>query len=311
MHYARIEHNSFVNGMGYHGLFSLGNVGENIIIKNNLFVDGFALGEDSSDATRKAEWANTGEFYPTGGNRITWIFTAQNQTTNWDISNNYFAISDSGQAFLDDYAFGPASPLSWHINSRIGADSLTAFTKTDLALNNIPRLMTNMMRWYETPEAEGGAGKTKNTGNFVRQEDDYDRRVIQYYRDTLDCTYPTTSTAYTGGSDGKPVGDLNWFPEFLAVDDYNPNPTTFTLNQNYPNPFNPSTRISFYLEKSGMTTLSIYNVLGQKIATLLSEDLQNGKHIVDFNAVNLSSGVYFYKIESGDFTAIKKMMLIK
>jgi hypothetical protein len=311
MHYARIEHNTFVNGMGYHGLLSLGNVGEEIIIKNNLFVDAFSLGEDSSDATRAAEWANTGEFYPNGRNRITWIFTAQNQVTNWDIQNNYFAISDSGQAFLDDYNFGPASPLSWHINSRIGADSLDAFTKIDLDLQNTPRLMTNMMRWYETPASEGGAGKTKSVNNFNRLLHDYDRRLVQYFRDTLSCRYPSTSVAYTGGTDGLPVGDLNWFPELLDVDDFDNSPETFYLYQNYPNPFNPSTKISFYLEKSGMTTLSIYNVLGQKIGTLISENLNSGKHTVDFNGTNLSSGIYFYRIDSGDFSAVKKMTLLK
>lgn len=311
LHYARIEHNTFVNGMGYHGLFSLGNVGEEIIIKNNLFVDGFALGEDSSDTVRKAEWANTGEYYPTGGNRITWIFTAQNQITNWDISHNYFAISDSGQAFLNTYGFGPASPLSWHINGRIGADSLTAFTQVPLTLNNTPRLMTNMMRWYETPENLGGAGKTKNTGNFIREEHDYDRRIIQYYRDTLNAAYSTTSPAYTGSSEGYPVGDLNWFPTFLDVNDNYIQPTTFTLEQNYPNPFNPSTKISFFLEKSGKTSLSVYNVLGQKITTIISGDLNAGRHEVNFDASNLSSGLYFYRLDSGSSSSIKKMMLVK
>jgi hypothetical protein len=312
--YGLINHNTFINGMGYHGLFSLGNVGDEIHITNNLFVDGFALGEDSTDNSRAAEWANTGEFYPNGNNRITWIFTAPNDTTNWIISNNYFTISSEGQAWLDDNhfghgPFGVASPLSWHINSRLGADSTSAFTKEDgLTLNNTPALMTNMLTWYEDPL---GANRTKETTNFNRLLHDYDRRLIQYYRDTLNGAYPTSSAAYTGSMDGKPVGDLNWFPQFLSVEQYNPNPTTFTLNQNYPNPFNPTTKISFFLEKSGLTTLSVYNVLGQKIATLLSKDLQIGKHSVDFNGTELSSGVYFYKIESGDFTSVKKMMLLK
>ncbi|MCI0552987.1 MAG: hypothetical protein L0287_18720, partial [Anaerolineae bacterium] len=69
--YGLIDHNTFINGMGFHGLISLGNVGNEIHVTNNLFVDGFALGEDSTDATRAAEWANTGETYGNGGNRIT------------------------------------------------------------------------------------------------------------------------------------------------------------------------------------------------------------------------------------------------
>ena len=169
--YGLIDHNTFVNGMGYHGLFSLGNVGPDIIITNNLFVDAFALGEDSTDATRTAEWANTGEIYPSGRNRITWIFTAPNSTTQWSISNNYFTIGDSGWAFLNHFKYGVASPLSYHINSRLGADSASAFTSVNLTLANTPKLMTNMMRWYESPT---GGNRLKNTPSacFKRVTDD-------------------------------------------------------------------------------------------------------------------------------------------
>ncbi len=129
IHSGRINHNTMINGMGFHGLLSLGNVGASMQITNNLFVDAFGLGEDPSDSTRAAEWANTGEIYPNGNNRITWIFSAPNDVTNWDVSNNYFAISDSGQAFLDDFGFGPASPLSYHINGKLGCRFSYCFYK--------------------------------------------------------------------------------------------------------------------------------------------------------------------------------------
>lgn len=311
-----IDQNTFINGMGYHGLLSLGSVGERIQITNNLFYDGFALGEDSTDNSRADEWGNTGESYFNGNNRITWIFTAPNTTTEWIITNNYFAISPEGQAWLDDNhfghgPFGPASPLSWHINSRLGADSVNAFVREDgITLVNKPNLMTNMMTWYEDPN---GGNRSKNTPSplFNRLLHDYDRRVIQYYRDTLNAAYPTSAAAYTGGTIGQPVGDLNWFPSFLNADNPDYTPSSYVLNQNYPNPFNPSTKISFFIEKSGLTTLSIYNVLGEKVATLLSRDLAQGNHTVDFNGAGLSSGVYFYKLDSGEFTSIKKMMLLK
>ena len=312
--YGRIEHNTFINGMGYHGLLSLGNVGPEIIITNNLFVDAFALGEDSTDATRAAEWANTGEYYPNGRNRITWIFTAPNEVTKWTISNNYYAISDSGMTFLNDFNFEVGSPLSWHINSRLGADSVNAFTQIDLSLFNTPRLMTNMMRWYEDPN---GGGKKKDQTNFVKERDDYDRRTIEFYRDSLDASYPASSAAYTGAQNGFPVGDLNWFPDKksewqTAVSlDNNAAPTKFFLSQNYPNPFNPSTKISFNLEKAGYTTLAIYNILGEKVATPIAARLSVGQHDINFDASNLANGIYFYKLESGDFTSIKKMTLLK
>ena len=129
--YTRIDHNTMYNGMGFHGLLSLGNVGDKVIITNNLFKDAFAAGEDSTDVTRSAEWANTGEKYPNGNNRMMWIFTAPNDSTEWTISNNYYAVSDSGQAFFNQHTAEPivvGSQLSWHINSRLGADSVNAFT---------------------------------------------------------------------------------------------------------------------------------------------------------------------------------------
>ena len=76
--------------------------------------------------------------------------------------------------------------------------------------------MTNMMVWYRTPLAQGGAGKTKSTTNFVRLLHDYDRKPWQYLNDTLDCAYPTTALAYTGSEGSFPVGDLNWFPSKKA-----------------------------------------------------------------------------------------------
>jgi hypothetical protein len=300
--------------MSYHGLFSLGNVGPKIIIKNNLFVDAFALGEDPTDATRAAEWANTGEIYANGNNRITWIFTAPNQTTQWSVSNNYYAISDSGKAFLDKFKFGAGSPLSWHINSRLGADSTKAFTQTKLSLTKIPRLMTNMIRWYEDPL---GANKTKGVTNFVSSRDDYDRRFIEFYRDTMNCAYATTLAAYTGAEGGFPVGDLNWFPTKKSAwltdvkETFDAMPNAMALYQNYPNPFNPTTQIAFNLAKAGYATLSIYNILGQKVATPVANKLSAGRHEIRFDASNLANGVYFYKLESGNQVSQKKMLLIK
>jgi pectate lyase len=88
-------------------------------------------------------------------------------------------------------------------------------------------------------------------------------------------------------------------------------PALFHLNQNYPNPFNPSTKISFVLSKSGFTTLAIYNILGEKVATLLKQELSAGEQFVTFDASRLASGVYFYKLQSGNFSEMKKMVLMK
>ncbi|MCX6158664.1 MAG: FG-GAP-like repeat-containing protein [Ignavibacteriae bacterium] len=88
-------------------------------------------------------------------------------------------------------------------------------------------------------------------------------------------------------------------------------PKQFNLSQNYPNPFNPVTKINFALPKQGFVTLKIYDITGREIQTLVSEVKQAGYYSVDFNGSVLSSGVYFYKIQSGDFISVKRMVLIK
>jgi len=88
-------------------------------------------------------------------------------------------------------------------------------------------------------------------------------------------------------------------------------PTTFSLSQNYPNPFNPVTKINFAIPKTGFVTLKIYDILGREMRTLINESVKAGNYSVEFNATTLSSGVYFYRLISDNFTDTKKMMLIK
>jgi hypothetical protein len=89
-------------------------------------------------------------------------------------------------------------------------------------------------------------------------------------------------------------------------------PTEFSLSQNYPNPFNPSTNIAFSLPQASTVTLSVYNVLGQKVATLLSNhSMGAGNHTVSFDASSLSSGLYLYRLESGSFAQQRFMTLMK
>ena len=85
----------------------------------------------------------------------------------------------------------------------------------------------------------------------------------------------------------------------------------FVLSQNYPNPFNPTTTITYSIPTSGFVTLKIYNLLGSEIATLVNEEKNYGTYKVNWNAQNLSSGVYFYKMQAGSFSETKKLILLK
>lgn len=88
-------------------------------------------------------------------------------------------------------------------------------------------------------------------------------------------------------------------------------PTEFVLMQNYPNPFNPSTKIRFELPQQTYVKLEVYNLIGQKVAELVNNELAAGSYEVTFNAVNLPAGIYLYRIEAGNFKNAKKMLLIK
>lgn len=88
-------------------------------------------------------------------------------------------------------------------------------------------------------------------------------------------------------------------------------PLNYHLTQNYPNPFNPTTTISYLLPNTAFVTLKIYDGLGQEVTTLVSENKLPGKYVVKFDGTKLSSGIYFYKLSTGDFTETKKLVLIK
>ena len=88
-------------------------------------------------------------------------------------------------------------------------------------------------------------------------------------------------------------------------------PDRYSLEQNYPNPFNPSTTIKYGVAKDGMVNVAVFNLLGEKVATLVNTNQKAGSYELKFDASSLSSGVYFYSIEAGDFKAVRKMMLMK
>jgi hypothetical protein len=136
----------------------------------------------------------------------------------------------------------------------------------------------------------------------------------------------TNSTLATGSTEGWHVGDLNWYPDELAQyekpgvtaveDRLVTGPTEFTLEQNYPNPFNPTTTIAYTLNKAGDVKLTVYDILGAKVSTLVNKSQTAGLHTVQWNATNergdkLSSGIYFYKLEMEGRSLMKKMMLLK
>ncbi len=136
----------------------------------------------------------------------------------------------------------------------------------------------------------------------------------------------TNQTLLTAGKGGFPVGDLNWFPDKKAEwEDWvtaikkDKNITTisdFSLGKNYPNPFNPSTTIKYSVKRKADVNITIYNLLGQKIVTLVNSNHNIGNYSVlwngkDLHGNNMASGVYFYKMQADGFVKTGKMLLMK
>jgi len=88
-------------------------------------------------------------------------------------------------------------------------------------------------------------------------------------------------------------------------------PVSYSLSQNFPNPFNPSTRITYSLPKDGLVKITVFDILGKEVGTLVNNVQTAGAYILEYNASSLTSGIYFYKLESGNFVDTKKMVLIK
>jgi hypothetical protein len=125
---------------------------------------------------------------------------------------------------------------------------------------------------------------------------------------------PDGNTAIVGGMADNTNKGAAWVfvPGTTSVtQSSNEMPSNFTLEQNYPNPFNPNTNIQFELPQSGFVTLEIFNITGEKVGVLISEELSSGRYNYEWNGSNLPSGIYFYKLQVDSFIESKKMILLK
>jgi len=195
---------------------------------------------------------------------------------------------DSASAFLDVW-FDVILPD--------GTDFGPLLNKENVILQPGENLYRTMLQ-----EVPGGA-----------QEGTYSYRVkVGIYPDIV---YTTDSFTFeksgVDGSDSDGTGwSLSGWSDELANDNIEV-PTTYSLQQNYPNPFNPVTTIRYGLPEAGNVEITIYNTLGQEICKLVDGYRQAGYHVVSWDASNLSSGLYFYRLETGDFVSVRKMVLVK
>jgi hypothetical protein len=113
------------------------------------------------------------------------------------------------------------------------------------------------------------------------------------------------------GSGSAQIIESNISKIILKVTSNKPIPTTFALSQNYPNPFNPTTTIKYDLPQASHVTIKLYDILGREVSTLVNEKQEASFRQATWNATNFASGVYFYRLQAGDFVGVKKLMLLK
>jgi plastocyanin len=162
---------------------------------------------------------------------------------------------------------------------------------------------------FHTTTCNGTNGTTRPAGAAAWNSDMSSSTPTFMYVITVAGNYHYVCLPHAPGM----AGDIN--ATVSNVQELNSIADAFSLAQNYPNPFNPTTKINFSIPKSGYVSLKVYDILGNEVSDLVNQNLTTGTYTVDFNAaangVAISSGVYFYRLQAADFTAVRKMYLVK
>ncbi len=266
-----------------------------------------------------AEWAYTGTgtqywtrqtpggYGATVGSAMFDYYSASGGTTQ-SLSSNQFPPVLSGANYLRfNYAhkfYQPTTTLS--------ADSLAIYTSTNGG-TTWNRLIT--LRATNTPATGYNSTNNLSTTGAIGNNTEYMTPANNEWGTKLFAMPVGTNmvrfTALSAFGNNFFVDDITAGGATGTGNNISLTPEKFELSQNYPNPFNPSTKINFSLPKQGFVTLKIYDVVGKEVAKLVNEVKPAGYYSVDFNASALSSGVYFYRIETTGFVETKRMMLIK
>lgn len=227
----------------------------------------------------------------------------------WGVWMNGPAVGGWGNTGTTDWGFG----LFNNVNKKFFDDG----TNGDLIAGD--SIFTRMVTASPDSLGKGTKGQVGQTFKFGIKGGDNEGGAGGFgnnHLENIDDTGPT----YTLHSQ---FGSIN--PAFYSAWDYDchcPNstvgvvdnvqhPKTFSLSQNFPNPFNPATKISYSIPAQVDVVLKLYNLLGQEVATLVNAKQNAGDHVVSFDASKLGSGVYYYRITAGQYTATKKMLLMK
>jgi hypothetical protein len=205
--------------------------------------------------------------------------------------DNFLACRGDGHTFLTGYFRGEINFGSGVIiNSTDYSDAFVISYDQD-----------GEVKWAK---AEGGSSYDQGSGITV------DESGNCYLSGLVSQNYVFDTISAAGGEYNLFLAKLRT-ENAVSVENTKSAVNSFGLDQNYPNPFNPSTKIRYSVQAAEFVTLKIFDILGREIKTLVNENKPAGTYEVDFNAANIPSGIYFYNLTAGNFTDVKKMMVLK
>ena len=190
------------------------------------------------------------------------------------------------------------------------------FQSGDTSWVNVGLTNSNVLSFAVYPHVANGSyifAGTAGDGVFLSADNGAGWvQVDSGLADTYVQALAVSGTYLFGGTKGDGVWMRPLSEMITGVEDKQNNlPTNFSLQQNYPNPFNPSTTINYSVPKTSFVTIKVYNVLGREIKTLVNEKKSFGNYSVQFSGSSLSSGIYFYRMQSGNYSQTKKLIILK
>ncbi|MEO6695835.1 MAG: T9SS type A sorting domain-containing protein, partial [Ignavibacteria bacterium] len=230
------------------------------------------------------------------------VFHSTDNGNNWTpVNTNLLNLDIRSLAINDSNLF--AGTYGDGVFKKRNTDSIWTAVNTDLTGKNIFSLRTNGTNIFAG--SDSGVFLTKNNGaNWINRNQGFAPKS------PVAALLTTSSFIYAGV-----ISQSVWrrdLTDIIGIQFIEGNvPVNYLLHQNYPNPFNPSTRIRYEIPQTGFVTVRIFDMLGKEVETLVNENLNAGTYEATFNASNYSSGVYFYSLQTQNFTETKRMVVVK
>jgi len=244
-----------------------------------------------------------------------WIYKTTDQGNTWSIQ--FFLQSGySGYSFINDIVFHD-------VNDGIAVGVYRPGLVTSYAL--IVKTTDGGTNWTQIlidyPELNSVFLSSETEGTVVGEEGvilqtsdggtSWEAQTSGTTNSLYNVCFTDALNGWIVGANGTILHTTNGGLTFVEGERRDEVPTDFSLDQNYPNPFNPSTTICYQLPTQSHVALKIFDVLGREVATLVNEVKQAGTYAVQWDASGLASGVYFYRLEAGNFTSVKKLLLLR